>query len=70
MLRRLSHERSVDPALGRLIDALELYAERLPYDGDEASLIRVARRDFEKARKVPPDHIARVNALGSASFDA
>ena len=70
MLRRLSHERSVDPALGRLIDALEPYAERLPYDGDEASLIRVARRDFEKARKVPPDHIARVNALGSASFDA
>ena len=41
MLRRLSHERSVDPALGRLIDALEPYAERLPYDGDEASLLAI-----------------------------
>ncbi|MET0630211.1 MAG: carboxypeptidase M32 [Xanthobacteraceae bacterium] len=70
MLRRLAHERSVDPALGKLIDALEPYGERLPYDADDASLIRVARRDFEKASKVPPDHIARVNALGSASFDA
>src|SRR4029450_13606428 len=29
MLRRLSHERSVDPALGKLIDALEPYGHAL-----------------------------------------
>ena len=35
------------------------YAESLPYDSDDASLIRVARRDFEKAIKVPADFVAR-----------
>jgi carboxypeptidase Taq len=69
-LRRLSHERSVDPALGRLIDELLPHADSLSYDTDDASLIRVARRDFEKAIKVPPDFVARANALRSASFDA
>lgn len=69
-LRRLSHEQSVDPALGRLLDELEPYGDGLPYDSDDASLIRVARRDFEKAIKVPPEYVARANALGSASYDA
>jgi carboxypeptidase Taq len=70
ILRRLAHERFIDPALGMLIDALEPYAHAQPYDSDEASLIRVARRDFEKAIKVPPDFVARANALSSASYDA
>jgi carboxypeptidase Taq len=70
MLSRLAHERSVDPALGRLIDELEPYGERLPYDSDGAGLIRVARRDFEKAVRVPAEFVARNNAHGSASYDA
>ena len=69
-LRKLAHEKSVDPALGRLLDELAPYADGLPDDADDASLIRVARRDFEKAIKVPPDHVARANTLSSASFDA
>src|SRR5271169_5314549 len=44
MLRRLAHERFVDPALGKLIDHLEPYADKLP--ADDASLIRVVRRDY------------------------
>src|SRR5262249_12277791 len=70
MLSRLSHERAVDPALGKLIDALAPHAERLPYDSDDASLVRVARRDFEKAIKVPPEFVARSHAHTSASYDA
>jgi carboxypeptidase Taq len=69
-LHRLAHEQLVDPALGKLLDALASYADGLSPDSDEASLLRVARRDFEKAIKVPPDHVARANALGSASYDA
>src|SRR5262249_44719072 len=67
-LRRLSHEKFVDPALGRLVDTLETQAEKL--SEDDASLIRVVRRDFDKAIKVPADYVARANALGSASYDA
>src|SRR5262249_38788684 len=46
MLSKLAHGKSTDPALGRLLDALEPLGEELPYDCDDASLIRVARRDF------------------------
>ncbi len=68
-LRRLAHERSVDPALGKLLDALEPHAGRLLRDTD-ASLIRVARRDFEKAIKLPPEFVARFTAHTSESYDA
>jgi carboxypeptidase Taq len=70
MLNRLAHERAVEPALGVLIDGLSRYGESLPYDSDDASLIRVARRDFQKKIKIPPDHVARATAHCSASYDA
>jgi carboxypeptidase Taq len=66
----LAHEKAVAPALGRLLDALAHYGERLPRDSDDASLIRVARRDFEKMIKIPRDHVTRANAHGSASYNA
>jgi carboxypeptidase Taq len=70
-LSRLAHERAVAPALGTLIDALALHGETsLPYDSDDASLIRVARREYQKKVKVPPDHVARAIAHSSASYDA
>jgi carboxypeptidase Taq len=70
MLNRLAHERAVEPALGRLIDGLTRYGENLPYDSDEASLIRVARRDFQKNIKIPSDHVERATAQFSTSYDA
>src|ERR1700678_2366798 len=70
MLSKLAHEQSVDPALGKLLDDLEPHAKRLPYDSDDASLIRVARRDFEKAIRVPSDYVERASAHSSASYVA
>jgi carboxypeptidase Taq len=70
MLYSLAHERAVASALGGLLDTLTHYGESLPHDSDDASLIRVARRDFQKMIKIPPDHVARANAHGSASYDA
>ena len=70
IVRRLAHEKSVAPELGKLLDELELYAAGLPYDSDEASLVRVARRDFEKAIKMPSDYVARVSAFGARAYDA
>src|ERR1700730_16794057 len=58
-LGRLAHEKFVDPALGMLLDRLGPHAESLAYESDDASLIRVVRRDFEKAIKVPADYVAR-----------
>jgi carboxypeptidase Taq len=70
MLNRLAHEQAVEPALGRLIDGLTPYGENLPYDSDDASLIRVARRDFQKNIKIPSDHVERATAHFSNSYDA
>jgi carboxypeptidase Taq len=70
MLSKLAHEKSVDPALGRLLDALEPYGEGLPYESDDASLIRVVRRDFEKAIRLPSDYVERASAHGSVSYVA
>jgi carboxypeptidase Taq len=68
MLRRLAHERFVDPAVGRLMDRLEPYADKLP--ADDASLIGVVRRDYERAIRIPAEYVARANAHYSASYNA
>jgi len=52
-LGRIAHERFVDDEVGRLLDACEPLVEKLPYDSDDRSLVRVTRRDWEKARRVP-----------------
>ena len=38
-LNRLAHERQTDPALGRLLNQLQPWAESLGYDSDEAALL-------------------------------
>ena len=68
LLRRLAHERLTDPALGRQIDRLESQAGRL--SAADASLVRVVRRDYEKAIKVPADYVARAAAHTSDSYNA
>lgn len=57
-LGKLAHEKMTDPKIGRLLDALVPHGENLPYDSDDASLIRVARRKFEKATQVPASFMA------------
>jgi carboxypeptidase Taq len=52
-LLRLVHERFTDPEVGRLLDELQPRADSLDPDSDDAALIRLARRDYEKAVKVP-----------------
>ena len=46
---------SSTPRSGRLLDACEPLVEELPYDSDDRSLVRVTRRDWEKARRVPTE---------------
>lgn len=67
-LGRLAHEKFTDPAIGKLLDDLRAYEEGLPYDSDEASLIRVTRREYEKAVKVPPSFMAEFNSHSALSY--
>jgi carboxypeptidase Taq len=68
---RAAHERLVSDELGRLLEELRGEEESLPYESDEASLIRVARRDHEKACRVPADlraELLRKGALGLGAW--
>src|SRR5512145_2467948 len=54
-LSRLAHEQFTAAETGRLLDDLRPYEESLPFDSDDASLIRVTRRDYERLVKVPAE---------------
>ncbi len=58
VLGRLAHQRATDPALGRMLDSLQKYGEGLPYDHDDAALLRLARRDYDRQTKIPTPLIA------------
>jgi carboxypeptidase Taq len=65
---RIAHEKFVDAETGLLLERLQPLEESLDYDSDEASLIRVARRDWEKQRRVPTElraEMIRSAALGN-----
>ena len=52
---RIAHQKFIDPEVGRLLDEARGWAEQQEYDSVEASLVRTVTRDWEKARRVPPD---------------
>jgi carboxypeptidase Taq len=54
-LRRIAHELLIADETGRLLDELRPLEESLEPDSDDAALIRVARRDYEKAVRVPTE---------------
>jgi carboxypeptidase Taq len=54
-LSRLAHELLTDSETGRLLDELRATEELLDPDSDDAALIRMTRRDYEKAVRVPTD---------------
>ena len=68
-LQRVAHERLVDDEVGRLLEELRPYEESLAYDSDEASLIRVTRRDWEKERRVPVELAADMTKLASEAME-
>jgi carboxypeptidase Taq len=67
-LSKVVHERLVDEELGRLLERLRPLEESLEHDSDDASIIRVTRRDWEKQRRVPTElrvELTRAAALGN-----
>ena len=69
-LSRLAHERLTDPAIGRLLDALERDTSGLPFESDEAGLVRATRREWELAAKVPAAFVSDLNEHAARSYQA
>jgi len=59
-LGRLAHEKNTSAEVGHLLDDLHSYEESLPYDSDDASLIRVTRRNYDLLTKVPAPFMAQL----------
>jgi len=67
-LSRLAHEKFISPEVGKLLDDLQTYGESLHYDSDDASLIRVTKRGYDKATKVPPTLLSAFYQHSAAAY--
>jgi carboxypeptidase Taq len=69
-LEQIAHERMTHPSIGRMLTELRSHGGSLHADSDDAALIRVARRDYDRAVKVPPAFVAIFSAHQSATYEA
>lgn len=70
VLGEMVHRKKTAPELGELLEDLVKETASLPYNSDEASIVRVAKRQFCEAEKVSSgfisrfyEHIARTNQV-------
>ena len=66
-LGRLAHEALISDEIGELLESASAELTSNSSDSDESCLVRVVRRDYEKARKIPAAlvaEIARATSLG------
>src|SRR5512143_3040961 len=70
LLAQIAQEKFIDKEIGKLLDDLRPYEEGLPYDSDDASLIRVTRREYERALKIPPRFLGELSEHGAISYQA
>src|SRR5260221_222671 len=57
---RLAHERFTSAEVGDLLEKAAAETASLPGDSDEASLVRVTRRDYDYEVKLPSDLVAEM----------
>lgn len=67
-LQQVAHERLTDPRVGELLDELESYTENLPYDSDDAGLVRAARREYDRWVKIPSEFLAEFSSHTAESY--
>ena len=66
-LQKLSHSRFTSDDVGTLLDAAEGEVARLPFDSDDASVVRVTRRDYEQARKLSLELVGEIARAGATA---
>jgi carboxypeptidase Taq len=69
-LTRIGHELGTSAELGELLEELRPLEEGADAESFEASVIRVARRDYERKRRVPSELQAEMRRAGSFGYAA
>lgn len=66
ILAELTHREATRPEIGRLLDKLERHLDPVP--PEFACTLREARRDYDRAVRIPADFAARQAALSSQAY--
>lgn len=69
-LGRLAHEEFTSDTVGKLLDELQPFAASLDPDSDDARLIKVTKRNYDKATKVPSEWVAEFAKATSMAMQA
>jgi carboxypeptidase Taq len=69
-LHQIAHEKFTDGTIAQLLDDLTTYERDLPYDSNEASLVRLTRRNCDLASKVPTEFELRFSLLQTECYQA
>ncbi len=68
-LSKIAQEKFISDEVGKLIDDLKQEFEGADPDSDEVALIRVAARNYDKAKRVPPEFIQEQAIVSSKAFE-
>src|SRR3990172_12400436 len=68
VLARLVHERATDPRLGEMLLACEADPER-PAEPDASANLREARRDYDRATRLPASLVAEMSETSSRALE-
>ncbi|MEP7286740.1 MAG: carboxypeptidase M32 [Chloroflexota bacterium] len=63
VVSKLSHELFTATETGQLLDAAAGETQGASYDSNDASLLRVARRDYDKASKLPTELVTEMSRV-------
>ena len=69
-LEKISHDLFISPHVGDLIEQASAELDGIAGDSDTASLVRVSRRRWEKARRVPTELAAEMARASSVGHEA
>jgi carboxypeptidase Taq len=69
-LSRLTHTLSTSDEMGQLIEDAAAELNGADYDSNEASLLRLLKKNYDDARKVPTDFVARAAQLSGGAHAA
>lgn len=65
VISRLTHTMFVDPEIGRLLEQAAGEVSDLDPDDEDAALVRVTRRDYEKATRLPESLVTELSRVTS-----
>ncbi|HEY4690509.1 MAG TPA: carboxypeptidase M32 [Anaerolineae bacterium] len=68
-LSKIAHEMHIAEETGGLIEAAAAELDGASPDSDEAALVRVAKRDYDQATKLPPEFVAELTHVTTLAYE-